>query len=194
MTRLVLHEATRWVRALAFPLVGLTVVVLLNQPGGVLQSARPISHARTVWAVALAAALVWLAIAVLRAALQPRRDRHAAEHLQDMRVRACLPDHALVCILRVLWTSPAGERVAAADVRTGAVIDIWLAEARIEPRSYALVRFDRGAGVLLDNTDPAAVAAARRHDTRHSAAPRRLRLSRMAAKVVREAERLTHAA
>lgn len=166
MTRLVVHEAARWVRALAFAAVGLAVVVRLHQPVGKLQSALPISHARTVWAVALAAAIVWLATAALRAALQPRRDRRAAEHLQDMRVRARLPDHALLCILRVLWASPAGERVEAVDVRTGAVHAFWLAEARVAPGSYALVGVKRGARRLLESADSVVVLAAQRHEER----------------------------
>lgn len=162
------------------------------------EAVLPATYAAAMWLGVVAVAAAWLAGAIILAALQPRRDERAAEHLQDMRVRAGLPDHALLCILDTVWISPAGQRVAAVDVRTGDVCEVWLAESGLAPGTYALVSFRRGVAVMLDSATPTTLIDAKRHQQRVDSrrpATRRSRTTtrregRAAAGVVREAEAL----
>lgn len=198
MTRTVACEGARWARAVALPTAALAVVVAAHGTAESVDTSLPATHAAAVWLGAVAVAAVWLAGAFVRAALQPRRDRRAAAHLQDMRVRAGIPDHALLCILKTVWTSPAGQRVAAVDVRTGAVCEVWLAESGLAPGTYALVSFRRGVAMMLDAATPTTVIAAQRHQQRVEARGHPTRRSRTrtrrerraAAEVVRGAEAL----
>jgi len=197
MTRLVLHEVARWVRAVGAPLAVLALVVLSPSlmPDAVSKALRlvPDRALSIAWIAVAVATLMWVLTAGVRAALRPARDRRAAEHLQDMRVRAGLPDHTLLCILRVVWISPAGEHATAVDVRTGATLDLWLAESDLAPGSYALVRLVGGTWLVLDIAAPRIVTAARRRD-RLAACRGDRRERRAAADVIGEAEALIRGA
>ena len=197
MTRLVLREVARWARAVALPAVAVVALVVLQTFAPRLIGAPP-RVLVLAWAAALGTSALWLAVSIARAAIQPYRDRRAAQHLQDLRVRAGLPDHELLCVLRVLWGSPAGQLVAAVNVRTGTTVEVWLSESRVADGAYALVAFRHGAGTLLDTATATAVLAAKRHESRR--APRRTdpgdsahatrRDRRAAAEVIRAAEAL----
>lgn len=194
MTRLIVRELARWARAVGPPIAVLAVVVGVPVPlspefGGRVGD-RALSLA---WLVLVIAAVVWLATSVARAAIQPARDRRAFERLRDLRVISGLPDHALLCILRTVWSIAAGQRTDAIDVRTGGFVDLWLAESSLPGGSYALVRFVGGSCVLVDAVPPGLVVAAQRHAHRN-----RRRRSRRAGRrerrattgVIREAEAL----
>lgn len=193
MTRRVAREVARWARAVVLPAAALTAAVTLHLVATQVATALPARAAWVVWRAALGASAAWLVVSVARAALQPRRDQRAAEHLQDMRVRAGLPDHTLLCILRVVWISPAGEHATAVDVRTGATLDLWLAESDLAPGSYALVRLVGGTWLVLDIAAPRIVTAARRRD-RLAACRGDRRERRAAADVIGEAEALIRGA
>jgi len=194
MTRLILREVARWVRAVGTPLAVLAIVVA--------PSLLPFGNVRLVpdralsvgWLAAVIAALIWVLTAAVRAALQPARDRHAFQHLQDLRVRSGLPDHSLLCVLRRVWSTPAGERVSAVDVRTGAVVDLWLTESDLAKGSYALVSFRGATGVLIGAASPTVVLAAQRQADRghpgHGQAKAGRRERHAAARVIRTAEML----
>ncbi|MCV2393275.1 hypothetical protein OEB99_03045 [Actinotalea sp. M2MS4P-6] len=198
MTTFVVREGTRWARAVVLPAAILALVAAMRGAAKSIDASLPPTHAAAVWQGPVVVAAVWLAAAIVRTALQPGRDRRAAEHLQDMRVRTALPDHALLCILNTAWTSPAGQRVAAVDVRTGAVCEVWLAESGMAAGTYVLVSLRQGAAVALDSATPPMVLDAQRHEqridlrkrgTRRSGAQARLE-HRRAAGVVRGAEAL----
>lgn len=164
MNKLVVHEVIRWSRALALPVGVFAAIVLgpaaLPAATALVRDLLTDDVAAEVWSCAAVAVLAWLVVAATR----PRRDQRAAEHLQDLRVRAGLPDHALLCVLQVLWTSPAGQRVVAVDVRTGDTRDFWLTESNLGPGTYALIRSRAGVGGLVDIATPAVIAAACSHD------------------------------
>lgn len=201
MTRLVVREMGRWARTVAIPAVALATVVLLHRAAESPNALIPTSRAPTVWLVALGLSSLWLATSAVRATLQPRRDRRAAEHLQDLRVRAALPEHALLCVLQVLWESPAGQRVAAVNVRTGTVHEVWLAESELTPGTYALVLFRQGEGRFVASAAPGAILGAKRYESRGSATGKPSspgarpgwRERRAATQVIREAETLIRA-
>jgi len=186
-------------RAVGAPLVVLAIVTFgpaLSPFGSVwLVPDRALSIG---WLAAVIAALTWLLTSAVRAALQPARDRRAFEHLQDLRVRSGLPDHALLCVLGVQWAVTAGARVTAVDVRDGGVHDLWLSERVIEQAAYALIQWRHGDAVLRDRATATEVLAAQRHEARN---PQRLsgtregRQDRRAAvAVIRAAEALTRRA
>lgn len=198
MTRWVLTEVARWTRAVILPAVVIAAVVAARPALAELPSAPPSAAMSMAWSVVLIAATTWLVAAVVRVARLPGNDRRAAEHLQDMRVRAGLPDHALLCVLSILWDSPAGQRVAAVNVQTGSAFELWLAESGAPPGAYVLVCFRRGAGSLLDTATALSVLAAKRHDSRSASKSRTLdraagavsRDRRAEGEVVRAAEAL----
>lgn len=106
MTRLVLNELARWVRAIgalsaSFALITLVPNLLPAEERGVAQSAGG-EVLSVVWVTACGTRLAPLASDDIRAALQPAHDRRAFERLQDLRIRSGLPDHALMCILRAV--------------------------------------------------------------------------------------------
>lgn len=175
MTRLVLREVARWVRAVGAPLAVLTVVALT--PGVVPDAAGgfpPLLPGRALWAAWVAAgapALAWLLVAIRRTALQPARDRRAAQRLQGLRQGAAHHDGHLLCVERPLWQSRAGQRVLASDVQVGKVLEIWLSEAALPSGAFALVAMDREPATLVDWIPPSEVAAARRAE--HVEAARR---------------------
>lgn len=183
---------------MVLPAAALGVVVAMRAAAKSVETSLPATHAAAVWLGVVVMAACWLAYTVVLAALQPRRDERAAQRVQDLRVRAGLPDHALLCILDTVWTSPAGQRVAAVDVRTGVVREVWLAESGLAPGTYTLVSFRRGVAVMLDSATPTTVIDAKRHQQRvdpRRRATRRLRTTtrregRAVAGIVREAEAL----
>lgn len=194
MTRLILREVARWARAVGTPLTVLVVVVVA--PVVLQNEVRRLGTDRALslgWLAAVFAALAWLATSATRAALQPAGDRRAYVRVQELRVLARLPNHALLCILRTGASTAAGQRAEAVDVRTGAVIDLWLAEASLPPGSYALVKFGGRICTLVDAVRPCLVLAARRHTRREGVghlerSGRQQR--RAAASVIRRAEAL----
>lgn len=194
MSRLILREVARWARALCAPVAVLLVVVLtpVLLPPEIrrLVADRALSPG---WLAALIAVVMWLASSATRAAIQPARDRRAFERLQDLRVRSGLPDHRLLCVLRTVWRTPAGERAEAVDVRTGALADLWLTESSLSEGSYALVRRRAGAVLLVEAMPPSLVLAAQRHSGCDADRPGGRKVSRerrAAARVVHEAEAL----
>lgn len=198
MTAVVVREGARWARAVVLPVAALALVMAMHGAAKSVDASLPAIHAAAVWLGVAVVAAVWLAGAIVLAALQPRRDQRAAAQLQEMRVRTRLPDHALLCILTTVWASSAGQRVAAVNVRTGVIREIWLAECRLERGTYALVSIRQDAAVLVDSISPRTVSEARHHEERgmprplaarrHGTALRRER--RAAAEVVRSAEAL----
>ena len=113
---------------------------------------------------AVAGALAWLAAACVGAALQPARDARASERLQRLRDRSAIPHHALVFVMEVLWTSPAGQRIVAVDVRSGDTREIWLAERTLEPGTFALLISRGDSWRIVDFADPRQVVASRHHE------------------------------
>jgi len=194
MTRLILREVARWGRALSAPFAVLAIVVVapaIAPSDFVSPGADPALSAAGL--AATIASLAWLLTSATRAALQPARDRRAFERLQDLRVRSGLPDHALLCILRTVWSTPAGERANAVDVRTGALVDLWLNESNLSDGSYALVSRRGGALLLVEAMPPGLVRAAQRHgrrDSDHRRGRTVRRARRAAAHVIHEAELL----
>ncbi|WP_139224434.1 hypothetical protein [Cellulomonas marina] len=193
MTRLILREGARWARAVATPLAVQLVVVVA--PVVLQNEVRRLGTDRALslgWLAAVIASLVWLATSATRAAIQPAGDRRAFVRVQELRVLSGLPHHALLCILRTVWSTAAGQRADAVDVRTGAVIDLWLADASLPPGSYALVKFTDRSSVLVDAVPPGLVLAARRHTRREGVRhhERSGRKRRAAARVIRTAETL----
>ncbi len=194
MTRLILRELGRWTRALLAPVA--VLVVVGGFPATLPPDVRQIgadSAPYVGWLAAVLAALVWLATSATGAALQPAGDRRAFVRVQELRVLSRLPDHVLLCILRTVWSTAAGQRADAVDVRTGAVLDLWLAEASLPTGSYALVTFAGRSCTLVDTVPPGMVLAARRHMGRervrhHERSARQQR--RAAARVIRTAETL----
>ncbi len=194
MTRLIRRGLGRWTRALVAPVAA--VVVLVGVPVLLPLEARQVGGDPALsfgWLAAVLAALVWLAASATRAALQPAGDRRAFVRVQEFRVLAGLPDHALLCVLRTVWSAPAGQRADAVDVRTGVFVDIWLTESSLPSGSYALVKLVGGSCVLVDAVAPGLVLAAQRHSHRegvrhHGRSGRQQR--RMAAGVIRTAETL----
>src|SRR5665647_272943 len=176
MTRLVLREVARWGRAVGAPLVVLAIVTFgpaLSPFGSVwLVPDRALSIG---WLAAVIAALSWLSTSAIRAALQPVRDRRAAEYLQRLRDRAAGPNARLLCVERSLWQSPAGQRLVAADVQIGTVFEVWLGESALPTGAFALVTTARES-TLVDWISPGDVAAARRAE-RSEAARHRARVA-----------------
>jgi len=204
MTRLVLRELPRWVRAVGAPLAALAIVVvtphLVPDAAGTVLRLAPDSALSAAWMAALVASLVWVLTAGLRAALQPTHDRRAAVHLQSLREGAARHDARLLCVERPLWQSLAGQRVVASDVRDGRALEVWLSEAALPAGAFALVAMDREPGTLVDWISPRDLAAARRAE-RVEATRRRVRATqaadlaarrerKAAAAVVRAAEAL----
>lgn len=187
MTRLVLREIGRWVRAIGAPLTVLAAAVVGPSlvPGAARMLLRliPEQAVSNAWISTLAAALMWLIAEGVRAALQPSKDACHAEHLQQLRERSALPQHSLVCVLEVLWTSTAGQRIVAVDARTGEVRDTWLAECALQPGTFALLAGAVARRRVVDHVDPNAVAAGRRYE--------QVREARQRVQVARAA-RLTH--
>jgi hypothetical protein len=194
MTRLILRELGRWTRALLAPVA--VLVVVGGFPAMLPPEVRQVGADSALyvgWLAAVLAALVWLATSATGAALQPAGDRRAFVRVQELRVLSGLTDHALLCVLRTVWSTAAGQRAAAVDVRTGAVVDLWLTESSLPVGSYALVRLVGGSYMLVDAVPPSLVVAARRHMRRegahhHERSGRRQR--RAAARVIRTAETL----
>lgn len=205
MTREVLTELRRYVRATAAPF---TVVAAILSARRLLDgfpiTAAPLTEAAAaVWVGALSAAVAWLVRAIVVAVLQPRRDRRASERLQAIREHSHAPGHALLAIEHVAWIGAAGQRVHALDVRHGTVHDLWLSEVALPVGSFAV--FDLTADPLrvIDWLDHPTVARARGHDA--LAAARQQRRARRpnravarrerdaAAAVIEEAERLLRA-
>lgn len=195
MTRLILREVARWGRALGAPFAVLAIMVVVT-PALLPPEIRRLVAERVLslgWLASLIAAVAWLATSVIRAALQPARDRRAFGRLQDLRVLSGLPDHTLLCVLRAVWSTVAGERVNAVDVRTGAVVDLWLTESSLPCGSYVLVKSVGGSCVLVEAVPPGLVVASQRHACRggvrrHERTGRQQR--REAARVIRTAEML----
>jgi len=124
---------------------------------------------------AVIVAVTRLTVAGVGAALQPTRDVRAAEHLRGLRDRSALPHHTLVCVLEVLWTSRAGQRVAVVDPRTGEIRELWYAERATEPGTFALLASADRTWSLIDQVEPSDMAAAHRYEqlieARHRACP-----------------------
>lgn len=163
MSRLILREVARWGRAAGAPLAVFAAVTLGPSvlATGTVRLA-PASAPFIGWLAAGSAALAWLLMAAVRAALQPARDKRAAEHLQELRDGAAEAHARLLCIERNLAHSPAGQRVMVSDVHDGTTVDVWLSEAALPEGAFALVMLKRGAGRLVDWISPDDVAAARR--------------------------------
>jgi len=204
MTRLVLHEAARWVRATGAPLAVLAIVVVTphlvpNAADRVLRLI-PDRALSVAWLGACAAALAWLLTACVRAAIQPASDERAAEQLQGLRDRAQRPGHVLVCVLEARWCSPAGQLMTAVDARTGEVRELWLSETPLPVGAFALVVGRTDVATLVDCIHPRELAGARRAERiaavrRTAEAAEAARISsryerNAAAEVVRAAERL----
>ena len=199
MTRLILREVARWGQALGAPLAVLAIAALgpTLLPFGFVSrvSGRALSIG---WLAAVIAALAWLLTSAVRAARQPARHRRAFEHLEDLRVRSNLPDHALLCVLGTVWSTPAGELVNTVDVRSGVLADLWLTESSLPNGSYALIRFRGGTGLLAGAALPSVVHDAQHHGRARRAAgsPARSRHSdqRAASNVIHAAEALLKSA
>lgn len=157
----------RWGRALGPPL-GVLAMVAVSAAFVPPRIAPAIGEPalRAVWLPTEVAALTWLLTSATRAALQPARDHRAFERLHDLRVRAGLPDHVLLCIVRTVWSTPGGSRAHAVDIRTGESLDLWLAEAHMSAGSFALMKRCSGAMLLMDAIAPGPVLAAQRHERR----------------------------
>lgn len=204
MTRLVLHEVARWVRAVGAPLAVLAAVVvapsLVPDALGTALRLVPDRALSIAWIAGAVATLMWALTAGARAALRPAHDRRAAEHLQSLRDGAAGNSAHLLCVERPLWQSLAGQRVVASDVRDGRALEVWLSEAALPVGAFALVAMDRERGTLVDWISPRDLAAARRAE-RVEATRRQVRAAqaanlaarrerKAAANVVRAAEAL----
>jgi len=203
MVTLLLIGARRYLRATAAP--GLAVVAVLIVPG-VLDGASPPLPAATErvfvvgWVCALAAVGTWLMRSVVVAALQPRRDWRASEHLQVLRDRSHAPGHMLVAIQHVTWIGAAGQQVHAMDVTRGTLHDLWLSEVALPVGAFAVVDLTADPIRLIDWLDARTVVLARRHDALSAARCRQCsrraerdaarRTRHAAAALIREAERL----
>ncbi|PVU84427.1 hypothetical protein DDP54_00850 (plasmid) [Cellulomonas sp. WB94] len=168
MVRLVLREIARWVRGIAAPLAvvaaGVVTPTLLREPVAMLLDIVPDRAVSMTWMAAVVAAIAWLLTAGVRAATQPAKDTRASERLQELRERSAMPQHSLVFVTEVLWTSPAGQRLAAVDARTGEVREIWLAERTAARGAFALLVGTVEERRLIDHMGAREVAAARRHE------------------------------
>lgn len=204
MIRLVLREIARWVRGIGAPLTVVAAVVvtptLLREPVAMLLGIAPDRAVSMTWMAAVTGTMAWLLIAGVRAACQPAKDARASERLQDLRERSAVSQRALVFVRDVLWTSPAGQRLAAVDARTGEVREIWLAEGTVRRSAFAILGGAFDERQLIDHMDAHEVAAARRHEQviearRRVHGARSVKLARRiqrraAADVVRAAEEL----
>ena len=183
MTRLVLREVARWLRAVGAPLAVLAIVVVTPSlmPDAAVTVLRlvPDSALSVAWMAALVASLVWVLTAGLCAALQPAHDRRAAEHLQSLRDGAAGSSAHLLCVEQPLWHSLAGQRVMATNVQDGRPIEVWLSEAALPSGAFVLVAMDGSIGTLLDWISPSDLAGARRAE-RDQSARRRIRDARSA--------------
>jgi hypothetical protein len=191
MTGLVLREIARWVRGIGAPLAAVAAVVvtptLLREPVAMLLGIVPDRAVSMTWMAAVAGAMAWLLIAGVCAATQPANDARASERLQELRERSAMPQHALVFVTEVLWTSPAGQRLAAVDARTGEVREIWLAQRTAARGAFALLVGTVEERRLIDHMNACEVAAARRQE-QVSDARRRVHGAR-SAKLARRVER-----
>jgi hypothetical protein len=119
----------------------------------------PMGGVRAVLAGAL---LLWLLVRVAWAALQPRRDRAAAEHLALLRDGATVPGCALVQVVAIAWTATAGTRATCVDVNTGLTHDLWFPETSPPVGAFFLVRLDGYVGRPVDWLRAADAEAAHR--------------------------------
>lgn len=194
MPRLVLTEVVRWVRAVGLPLIAVAAVVvtpsLLPEAVALLLRLVPDRAVSIAWIVTVAGAIAWLVSAGVRSAMQPAKDARASDRLQELRAQSALPDHALVFVIGVLWTSPAGQRITAVDARTGGIREIWLAERTVEPGAFVLLCRAGDQSHLVDDLNAGEVASARRHECVVEARRRahRVRGTRLARRVERAAE------
>jgi hypothetical protein len=91
-----------------------------------------------------------------------------------------------------VWSTAAGQRADAVDVRTGAVIDLWLTEWHLPNGTYVLVKFVGSTCVVVEAVPAGLVVAAQRHSSssarRHKRTGRQQR--RAVARLIRSAETL----
>jgi hypothetical protein len=120
--------------------------------------------------VAVISAITLLALLLhrLRAVRIRRRDREAHDRLQLLQSRTCTPGIDLLELSTTQWASMAGQFATGIDVATGAVVPVWLPQARIPEGSLILVRRDVHPHVLLDWMAPEEVKAAYRSRRRGS--------------------------
>jgi hypothetical protein len=111
----------------------------------------------------------WIAKNLRRAAVQPRRDREAAQLLADLASCAGQPHCRLLEITHTQWVTAAGQRAWAVDSATGSVDDHWFPNSTLPPGAFVLLRrpLDQPPEVL-NWLAPGTIHAAGRHADREA--------------------------
>jgi hypothetical protein len=202
-----LTEARRYAAAVWRPLavlaatITVTPVLLRNvaAQGWGADTGAPPPLAATAFVGVFSAA--WIAKNLRRAAVQPRRDREAAQLLADLASSAGQPHCRLLEITHTQWVTAAGQRAWAVDSATGSVDDHWFPNSTLPPGAFVLLRrpFDQPPEVL-NWLAPGTIHAAGRHADREArrrqlldAKQQRLRVrheKEAARDVIHEAERI----
>lgn len=82
----------------------------------------------------------WIVKNLRRTAVQPRRDRAAAQLLADLASAAGQPNCCLLEITHTQWVTVAGQRAWAVDSATGSVGDHWFPNSTLPPGAFVLLR------------------------------------------------------
>lgn len=170
-----LLEARRYAAAVWRPCAVLTATIAvtpvllrnLAAHGWAADKGAPSPLAATILVGVFSAA--WIAKNLRRAAVEPRRDREAAQLLADLAGAARQPHCRLLEITHTQWVTAAGQRAWAVDTGTGSVGDHWLPNSTLPLGAFVLLR--RSPNQLpevLSWLPPGTIHAAGRHADREA--------------------------
>jgi hypothetical protein len=173
--RLGLLEARRYAAAVWRPCAVLTAAIvatpvllsnLARHGWGVGNGA---SSPLTVTAFIGVVGAAWIATNLRRAAVQPQRDREAAQLLADLNTAARQPHCRLLEITQTQWVSAAGQRAWAVDAATGSVNDHWFPHSTLAAGAFVLLRRSPNQPAeVLSWLAPSTIHAAGRHASREA--------------------------
>lgn len=166
-TRNLLHDAGHCLRAATPPL--LTLAVLTATRTVLVASPTPLAAdglLLPVLGAAFAAAAVWLVTAVCLAATRPLRDRRASQRLQHLRDDAIGPNHALVHVRTIVWSSAAGQQAVVVNVATGVLHRVWIPEVTVPIGAFVVLERIHDGARVVDMLHARVVESAHRHEAR----------------------------